>query len=61
MKLDMAGISCSQGSACSSGRVQNSHVLEAMGYSAQQAGEGLRLSWGWGSTLAEIQMALVSL
>ena len=58
MKLDLAGIAASQGSACSSGRVQASHVLKAMGYTEQHAGEGLRLSWGWASRPADIEAAL---
>lgn len=61
LKLDVAGIAVSQGSACSSGRVQASHVLQAMGYDAMQAGEGLRLSWGWNSQLADVQAALAAL
>jgi len=58
MQLDVTGIAVSQGSACSSGRVQASHVLQAMGYTEAAAGEGLRLSWGWNSQLAEVQAAL---
>jgi cysteine desulfurase len=58
MALDLFGIAASQGSACSSGRVQASHVLQAMGYSAADAACQLRLSWGWGSTTAQaIQVA----
>ncbi len=61
MQLDLAGIAVSQGSACSSGRVQASHVLQAMGYNDTAAGEGLRLSWGWQSQLADLQAALAAL
>ncbi len=53
MALDLLGVAASQGSACSSGRVQASHVLQAMGMSPAEAACQLRLSWGWGSTVAE--------
>ena len=44
--LDLAGISVSAGSACSSGRINQSHVLSAMGVSPQLAECTLRLSLG---------------
>lgn len=44
--FDMAGISVSAGSACSSGTLKASHVLGAMGWSAQAAGEVVRVSFG---------------
>ena len=50
MKLDLAGIAVSSGSACSSGRVKPSHVLGAMGYDANQSSSVLRISLGWNST-----------
>lgn len=59
--MDMRGVAVSQGSACSSGRVQSSHVLRAMGFDDTAAGEGLRLSWGWGSTVAEAEVVLAAL
>lgn len=51
--MDMRGVAVSQGSACSSGRVQASHVLAAMGFDEAAAGEGVRLSWGWDSSVDE--------
>jgi cysteine desulfurase len=44
--LDLAGIYVSSGSACSSGRVNQSHVLSAMGVSPEQAECTLRISIG---------------
>jgi cysteine desulfurase len=44
--LDMAGISASSGSACSSGSIEASHVLKACGYSDAEAKEGLRFTFG---------------
>ena len=39
----------SAGSACSSGKVTRSHVLEAMGWPEQTAGAAIRVSLGWAS------------
>ena len=47
MKLDMAGIAVSSGSACSSGKVGSSSVLRAMGVEADLMRSALRVSWGW--------------
>jgi cysteine desulfurase len=44
--FDMAGISVSAGSACSSGTLKTSHVLGAMGWEPQAAGEVIRISFG---------------
>ncbi|MTI09523.1 cysteine desulfurase family protein [Curvivirga aplysinae] len=49
MAMDLAGISVSAGSACSSGKVKQSHVLEAMGYPFEIAGSAIRISLGWDS------------
>ena len=51
--LDLAGFAVSAGSACSSGKVRRSKVLEAMGASADEAGSALRVSFGWTNTEAE--------
>ncbi len=50
ISLDLAGIAVSSGSACSSGKVRASHVLEAMGVSGTLAGSALRISLGSDST-----------
>ncbi len=52
--LDLAGFSCSTGSACSSGTVEPSHVLLALGRSPQMARGGLRISLGRHNTNAEV-------
>jgi cysteine desulfurase len=48
--FDLNGIAVSSGSACSSGKVQPSHVLAAMGVEPALAGGAIRLSLGWGTT-----------
>lgn len=54
MNFDLAGIALSSGSACSSGKVKRSHVLEAMGITADMAKGVLRLSAGWTSSEADV-------
>lgn len=49
MALDLAGIAISAGSACSSGKIQPSHVLSAMGADDQAARSAIRVSFGWAS------------
>jgi cysteine desulfurase len=52
IRFDAAGFSISAGSACSSGSLKTSHVLEAMGH--PHPGEVIRVSIGWDTTEAEI-------
>lgn len=47
INMDLAGFAVSNGSACSSGRVEPSHVLKAMGKSDAEATSALRISLGW--------------
>ena len=54
MGLDLAGVAVSAGSACSSGKVQPSHVLSAMGVEAAIAACALRISLGLATTAADI-------
>jgi cysteine desulfurase len=54
MAFDLAGLAVSAGSACSSGKIARSHVLEAMGVSADEAANAIRVSLGWTTTLQEI-------
>lgn len=56
--FDLEGISVSSGSACSSGKVQPSHVLEAMGVGPELASGAVRLSLGWSTTEADIDRCL---
>lgn len=56
--FDLEGIAVSSGSACSSGKVQPSHVLEAMGYGPDLAKAGVRLSLGWSTSNEEVDRAL---
>lgn len=55
MRFDMAGIAVSQGSACSSGTLRSSHVLEAMGVEPGIAERTIRVSLGWNTTRAEVE------
>ena len=56
--FDLAGIAVSSGSACSSGKVQPSHVLEAMGLGRELAQGAVRLSLGWSTSEADIDRCL---
>jgi cysteine desulfurase len=56
--FDLAGIAVSSGSACSSGKVQPSHVLEAMGFEAGIAQGAVRLSMGWSTRDADVDRCL---
>jgi cysteine desulfurase len=59
--LDMAGIAASSGSACSSGSLEPSHVLLALGQSAELARGSLRITLGKGNTTEEIDYLLEEL
>jgi cysteine desulfurase len=56
--FDLAGIAVSSGSACSSGKVQPSHVLEAMGFGPELAQGAVRLSLGWSTSEADVNRCL---
>jgi len=53
IRLDQAGVAASSGAACSSGAIEPSHVLLAMGYSPEKAASGLRFSFGKSTTEEE--------
>jgi len=59
--LDRAGVAASAASACSSGAMDPSHVLAAMGVAPSRAGGALRLSLGRTTTDAEIDVVLEAL
>lgn len=54
MTFDLEGLAVSAGSACSSGRIEPSHVLRAMGMPDSLAGCAIRVSLGWGSKEADV-------
>ena len=56
--FDLEGIAVSSGSACSSGKVQPSHVLQAMGFADKTAQGAVRLSLGWSTSEADIDCCL---
>ncbi len=57
LSLDLEGIACSVGSACTTGSTEVSHVLTAMGYPEEEARGALRLSIGRTTTEEEIATA----
>jgi len=59
--LDRLGVACSIGSACTSGEVDASHVLRAMGVGDDEARSSLRFSFSRMSTGAEVPAALAAL
>jgi cysteine desulfurase len=56
--LDLKGLACSTGAACSSGAVEPSHVLTAIGLPPEEARASLRFSLGRHTTQADIDFAL---
>lgn len=58
MKLDLAGVCASSGSACSSGKVARSHVLIAMRASQAELDSAIRFSLGWASTETDVAACL---
>jgi cysteine desulfurase len=56
--LDLKGLACSTGAACSSGAVEPSHVLTAIGLPADEARASLRFSLGRHTSPADIDFAL---
>ena len=55
MHLDLAGIACSSGSACSTGTVEPSHVLTAMSVPRELGVSALRFSLGKDSTIDDVE------
>ena len=61
MHLDLAGIACSSGSACSTGTVEPSHVLTAMGVPRELGVAALRFSFGKDSGLEDVEAVSAAL
>jgi cysteine desulfurase len=58
ISFDLEGVAVSSGAACSSGKVQPSHVLAAMGVSPSLTRGAVRLSLGWATTEVDIERFL---
>lgn len=58
--LDLAGIAVSAGSACSSGKVARSHVLDAMRLNEEIVSSAIRVSLGWSTTEQDIEAFLAA-
>ena len=56
--LDLEGVAVSTGSACSSGRIEPSHVLRAMGFSHHRSQNSIRFSLGLGNTIDEVNRVI---
>jgi cysteine desulfurase len=54
---DLAGLAISTGSACSSGAMEPSHVLTAMGLAPERIAASLRISLGWANSAEEVDRA----
>ena len=61
MHLDLAGIACSSGSACSTGAVEPSHVLTAMGVPRELGVAALRFSFGRENTAEDVDTLIAVL
>jgi cysteine desulfurase len=61
MSLDLHGVAASAGSACSSGSIEPSHVLTALGIPAERATAAVRLTLGRDTTDAEVTYAVQAL
>jgi cysteine desulfurase len=59
--MDLRGIACSTGAACSSGAVEPSHVLSALGLTPEQARSSIRFSLGRYNTAEDIAVTLATL
>ena len=59
--LDLEGIAVSTGSACSSGTLEPSHVLRAMGLPAHRTQNSIRMSLGAGNTIEQVDDVLAKL
>ena len=58
VELDLAGVACSAGAACTAGSLQPSHVLTAMGLERSRVEGSVRISLGWATTAEEVDEAV---
>jgi cysteine desulfurase len=58
--FDLEGVAVSSGAACSSGKVQPSHVLAAMGVSGPLQRGAVRVSLGWNTTAVDVERFLTA-
>jgi cysteine desulfurase len=56
--MDLRGVACSTGAACSSGSLEPSHVLSAVGLRPEQARSSIRFSLGRFNTAEDIDTTL---
>jgi cysteine desulfurase len=61
MHLDLVGVACSSGSACSTGTVEPSHVLTAMGVPRDLGVAALRFSFGGDNTAEDVEAVIAAL
>ncbi|WP_026975771.1 cysteine desulfurase family protein [Alicyclobacillus contaminans] len=58
MRLDLAGVAASAGSACTAGSLEPSHVLQAMGYEVSRVHESLRFSFSDFTSESDVRTAV---
>jgi cysteine desulfurase len=61
LRLDLKGVAVSSGSACTSGSIEPSHVLLAIGHEPRTASASLRFSFGRGNTEADVDYTVEAL
>jgi len=61
MHFDLAGVACSSGSACSTGSIEPSHVLTAMGVPRELGVAALRFSFGRDNTAEDVEAVAAAL
>lgn len=61
LNMDLEGVACSSGSACTAGAIEPSHVIKALGFPHDRLMSALRLSLGRGTTEADIDGAVDAL
>jgi cysteine desulfurase len=59
--LDLKGVCVSTSSACTSGKIEPSHVLLALGLSEQQAESAIRISYGRYNTVEDAKAIVVAI